>query len=614
VICRHPLVPYATIPVAGVTIASFSPQSTFLVAWKPRASVGPIRRQDGTIVEAPPSAPEEDGAAPAGGNTANHNLFVWRADSGEAVTSLAVRSSFSVDAWPLLRWTADEELCARMTADGVVVMDGALKSLEAVSRIACPGIESFSVSPSKLPYGFATFTPKTKSRPGAVAVYAFPKLSTPTCAKSLQADHARLEWSPDGCSLLVELSTDTSADSYYGDSHLFLMTRDGKFSAPVPLAKKGAIHDFAWMPREAAGAGAGAFVVIAGTTPPQATLHDKRGAPIFSFGTEGWNTVKFSPSGRFLLLGGFGNMPGDCFLWDMLKKGPGAREPAPLCPKFNSPCTTAVAWSSCGRYLLAATLQARLKVDNGVRVYHHSGTLVAAQSFPVLWQAQWRPIAEAAIVDRAASPAPKAMAPLATSASAAATPAAAAAAPLAVPSSTPWRPRFMQGSAGASAVAAIMGGDKKAAGKITSTVGMGSVGAQSGGPATAPARVPLGAAPGTVSSAAKKKQKKQEEQEKLDRDREEAEAKAALDAAKAKLNGTPVPAAASTSNAALKPEDEEELTKNLRKLEKKLRQISDLEKAQANGQDMNADQLAKLKGAQALRDSIKDLENRLKKL
>ena len=48
----------------------------------------------------------------------------------------------------------------------------------------------------------------------------------------MQADSCRVEWAPDGHAALVELSLSASADSYYGDSRLFLISRDAYFARP----------------------------------------------------------------------------------------------------------------------------------------------------------------------------------------------------------------------------------------------------------------------------------------------------------------------------------------------------------------------------------------------
>jgi hypothetical protein len=151
-----------------------------------------------------------------------------------------------------------------------------------------------------------------------------------------------------------------------GDSRLFLFNRSGTLAVPVPGLKEGPTHDFCWSPKS------DGFVTISGKSPPLAQLHAaKTGAPTFSFGTAAFNTARFAPHGRFLLLGGFGNMPGDISLWDVNKK-------KPLAPTFNAPCTVGVEWSPDSRYLLTSTTRPRLNVDNGYRLYSHRGVLVGA--------------------------------------------------------------------------------------------------------------------------------------------------------------------------------------------------------------------------------------------
>ena len=63
-----------------------------------------------------------------------------------------------------------------------------------------------------------------------------------------------------------------------GDSRLFLFTVDGKVAAAVAQAKEGAIADFAWSPTDP-----NAFIVIAGKSPPAATLTVTRTVPMFAY-------------------------------------------------------------------------------------------------------------------------------------------------------------------------------------------------------------------------------------------------------------------------------------------------------------------------------------------
>jgi translation initiation factor 2A len=48
-------------------------------------------------------------------------------------------------------------------------------------------------------------------------------------------------------------------------------------------------------------------------------------------------------------------------------------------------------WSPDGRHFMTSTLYKRLKVDNGVKIYHYSGVLVHEVNVKELHQAQWVP-------------------------------------------------------------------------------------------------------------------------------------------------------------------------------------------------------------------------------
>lgn len=61
-------------------------------------------------------------------------------------------------------------------------------------------------------------------------------------------------------------------------------------------------------------------------------------------------------------------------------------------------------WSPCGRYLLTAITAPRLRVDNGLKIFSYYGEQVAAQSFPVLYDAAWQPAAPGTHPDRPQSP------------------------------------------------------------------------------------------------------------------------------------------------------------------------------------------------------------------
>lgn len=59
---------------------------------------------------------------------------------------------------------------------------------------------------------------------------------------------------------------------------------------------------------------------------------------------------------------------------------------------IDAPNTTFCEWSPCGRFLLTATLSPRLRVDNGIKIWHCTGPLLNVHFIEELYQASWRPI------------------------------------------------------------------------------------------------------------------------------------------------------------------------------------------------------------------------------
>ena len=53
-------------------------------------------------------------------------------------------------------------------------------------------------------------------------------------------------WSPKGTSLVAHAVNDVSATNYYGDSHLYVFTTDGRVCKQIALSKDGPVHAVAW--------------------------------------------------------------------------------------------------------------------------------------------------------------------------------------------------------------------------------------------------------------------------------------------------------------------------------------------------------------------------------
>lgn len=196
-----------------------------------------------------------------------------------------------------------------------------------------------------------------------------------------KSDKVKLTWNNQGTALLVEALTevDKSNKSYYGETTLYLLSAKGDFDARVTLDKDGPIHDVAWSPNSKE------FGVVYGYMPAKTTVFNHRGVPTHSFPIGPRNKIIFSPTGRFGLVAGFGNLAGQMDIYDLEK---GFRKVCTIESGNPSICE----WSADSRYIMTATLSPRLRVDNGVKLWHVSGALMYNQDMTELYSAMWRPV------------------------------------------------------------------------------------------------------------------------------------------------------------------------------------------------------------------------------
>jgi translation initiation factor 2A len=117
--------------------------------------------------------------------------------------------------------------------------------------------------------------------------------------------------------------------------------------------------------------------------PAKTTLFDQRVQTLHDFGSSPHNYISFNPQGRLVALAGFGNLAGKIDIFD--------RKTLTKICAIDAPNTSFCEWSPCGRFLLTATLSPRLRVDNGIKVWHCTGGLMHVQMVEELYQASWRP-------------------------------------------------------------------------------------------------------------------------------------------------------------------------------------------------------------------------------
>ncbi|KAF8179670.1 eukaryotic translation initiation factor 2A [Pholiota molesta] len=338
------------LPLPNVVDFNFSPRGTYLSTWE-----RPVKLEDG----------------------AQHkNLRVFSVSTGEELIAFTQKSQ---DGWDL-QYTISESHAIRLVSSEIQVFRPAEWAKGIVDKLKVEGASAVALSPGLNP-SVAVFVAEKKGLPASIKIYGLTTLqSPPTCQKTFfKADRAQMKWNTLGTQvlLLTQTEVDNSNKSYYGETGMYLLSAAGNFDCRVTLDKEGPIHDFAWSPNSKE------FGVVYGYMPAKTMLFDQRVRTLHDFGSSPCNFIAFNPQGRLLALAGFGNLAGKIEIYDRRTLGKVAT--------IDAPNTSYCAWSPDGRFLLTATLSPRLRVDNGVKIWHCSGPLMHVQLTDELYQTAWRP-------------------------------------------------------------------------------------------------------------------------------------------------------------------------------------------------------------------------------
>ncbi|EXJ94669.1 hypothetical protein A1O1_03066 [Capronia coronata CBS 617.96] len=348
----------STLPAENVFELGFSPLGTYIITWQR-------------------STKDENGDAVK-------NLKVWLVIDEKALSEGVDKQPVgrfvqkSQTGWNL-QYTYDEAFCARVVTNEVQIYES--HDLTNVwNKIRVEGIADFAVSPGKN-HAIAAFVPERKGQPAAVRVYAVPNFKNPVSQKNFfKGDKVQLNWNDDGTSLIVLAQTevDKTGKSYYGETTLYLLSANGGFDSRIDLDKEGPIHDVSWSPRS------NSFAVVYGYMPAKTVIFNAKAEPVHTFPLAPRNTVLFSPHGRFVLVAGFGNLAGQMDIYDLEK------DFAKICT-IEASNASVCEWAPDGVHILTATTSPRLRVDNGIRIWHAGGPLMYNQDLNELYHVCWRP-------------------------------------------------------------------------------------------------------------------------------------------------------------------------------------------------------------------------------
>ncbi|KAI4593948.1 hypothetical protein KJ359_008736 [Pestalotiopsis sp. 9143b] len=347
----------ATVPVVSIFDVAFSPRGTYFSTWE-----RPAKDEAGDAIK---------------------NLKIWRTiedlAEGTEKQPLGQFVQKSQSGWNL-QYTSDEKFCARSVTNEVQFYES--HDLRTVwNKLRVEGVTDFSIAPGQS-HNVAVFVPERKGQPASVRVYNVPQFTNPISQKTFfKGDKVQLKWNSLGTALIVLAQTevDKSNKSYYGETNLYLLYANGGFDARITLDKEGPIHDVSWSPNGKE------FGVIYGYMPAKTTIFNQRAVAMHSFQISPRNTMIFSPTGRFVLVAGFGNLAGQIDVYDLEK------DYRKICT-IESGNPSVCQWSPDSRYIMTATTSPRLRVDNGIKLWHVSGSIMYNEDMTELYTVGWRPV------------------------------------------------------------------------------------------------------------------------------------------------------------------------------------------------------------------------------
>lgn len=363
----------------GIKAFYFSPLSTYLVA---------AERFE-------PKTPEQP------------NMSLWHVAGKTKIVQGRIKK-ISGNSWPSMKWTDDEVCCCRVIAAEDSAIAGTREShilqvlnskTSKTENIDIPGVTKVEICPKRTVVSVFIAENIERGRKPSVRVLDLSileaeKRTVLSYDFDFGIDTCNMRWNCSGDRLLVQAGSeiDESGQSYYGTSRMFLFSIPSDSPAKViAIPHDPPAHDAQWNPQ------GDSFCLISGQTPFAIRMMDKDGNEIHDFGKSKKNTIRFSTvKGRFLALGGFGNLAGELDFLDVASKR--------TFKSTRAECTVECEWAPNGRVLMTSSTHPRMRVDNNITFFRYTGEKVATLEFPELYSAKWRPMPQANFPDLPASP------------------------------------------------------------------------------------------------------------------------------------------------------------------------------------------------------------------
>uniref|UniRef100_A0A8I6Z1T8 Eukaryotic translation initiation factor 2A n=1 Tax=Hordeum vulgare subsp. vulgare TaxID=112509 RepID=A0A8I6Z1T8_HORVV len=274
------------------------------------------------------------------------NVTVWHVDSAAALYQ-HYQKNLSKANWPMVQFSADESVACRMATNEMQFFDTNDFTKGIAYKVRLPGIAAMQLASAPGSH-VAGFVPEAKGVPASVQIFSCDKdAQNQVVARRsfFRCSTVQFHWNKGSTGLLIvsQADVDKTNQSYYGETKLHYLTTDRAFEGIVPLKKEGPVHDVQWS------SSGSEFAVVYG----------------------------------FIVIAGFGNLPGDMAFWDYTEKK--------LIQKAKAEWSVISEWSPDGRHFMTATTAPRLQIDNRIKIFDYTGSLQFKKDFEKLYQVDWKP-------------------------------------------------------------------------------------------------------------------------------------------------------------------------------------------------------------------------------
>ncbi|CCE65806.1 hypothetical protein TPHA_0N00250 [Tetrapisispora phaffii CBS 4417] len=428
----------------------FSPKGTYLFTYHPQgvvmwggpkfdrlrrfyhpnvrtSSVSPTEKYLVTYSSDPIVVDNEDPECPFSTKNEGHQLCIWDISTGLLLVTLPVTTSVQLQ-WPIVRWSYNDEYCARLSGDRLVVHDVKKKFAPIDSKaLTTTGIRDFSFAPTGVKLApfrstdepsvlLSYWTPETNNMSCKATIVEVPRGRVLKTVNLVQVSNVTLHWQDNSEFICFNVERHTkSKKTLFSNLEICKLTEKDIPGEKIEL--KDTVIEFQWEPHGKR------FVAIAAhdtgddnpaiprniimffapekKDPKDKTNTVKKWVEVASISDRFSNTVAWSPAGRFVTVATLVKATvrrSDFSFYDMdytgestINKVDNASANISNIGKSTFSSATDLEWDPSGRWLAVWSSSLKHKNENGFKIFNIAGKVIKDEPIPNFKHFAWRP-------------------------------------------------------------------------------------------------------------------------------------------------------------------------------------------------------------------------------